>query len=516
MEISAFSPYSDDYLSAVPSSSNNLFSFFQEFDSISVPTLNHSTTTSPPPIKRKRLDNEPNYLTTTTTDFDTSTSNSPFQDILNTFWNFETEKLQQQEEEFVGFPSLVSSYSQSSTPSPMRNIQPEMMKQEVSTSAAAAAPEPKRARRGSPDSEGTEAAGGSSSVRRLWVKNRSNAWWEQCNSPDFPDEEFKKAFRMSKATFDMICDELESVVTKKDTMLRLAIPVRQRVAVCIWRLATGEPLREVSKRFGLGISTCHKLVLEVCAAIRNVLMPKFLQWPNDEKMREIKRGFEGISGINDVGGAIYTTHVPIIAPKQSVASYFNKRHTERNQKTSYSITVQGVVDPRGIFTDICVGWPGSMTDDKVLEQSALYQRANRGLMRDVWMVGNSGFPLMDWLLVPYTKQNVTWTQHALNEKVGAVQGIVKEAFMRLKARWSCLQKRTEVKLQDLPIVLGACCVLHNICEMRGEELSPDLRFDLFDDEVVPENPVRSMNAAQARDQLAHKLLHHNLAGTTFL
>jgi hypothetical protein len=29
---------------------------------------------------------------------------------------------------------------------------------------------------------------------------------------------------------------------------------------------------------GLGISTCHKLVLEVCAAIKSVLMPRFLQW----------------------------------------------------------------------------------------------------------------------------------------------------------------------------------------------------------------------------------------------
>lgn len=352
--------------------------------------------------------------------------------------------------------------------------------------------------------------------RRLWVKNRSNAWWEQCNSPDFPEEEFKKDFRMSKATFDFICCELESVVTKKDTMLRLAIPVRQRVAVCIWRLATGEPLREVSRRFGLGISTCHKLVLEVCTAIRGVLMAKFVQWPDDMKMEEIKVEFEILSGIQNVGGSMYTTHVPIIAPKESVASYFNKRHTERNQKTSYSVTVQGVVDPKGIFTDVCIGWPGSMTDDQVLEKSALYERANRGNLNDIYVVGNSGYPLTDWILVPFTHKNLTWTQHAFNEKVNDVQKVAKEAFMRLKARWSCLKKRTEVKLQDLPVVLGACCTLHNICEMRGEELSQELRFDLFDDEMVPENVVRSMNAMKARDQIAHKLLHHNHSGTSFL
>ncbi|XP_009767716.1 protein ALP1-like [Nicotiana sylvestris] len=352
--------------------------------------------------------------------------------------------------------------------------------------------------------------------RRLWVKNRSKAWWDQCNSADFPEEEFKKAFRMGKDTFEMICNELSSVVAKENTMLRDAVPVKQRVAVCIWRLATGEPLRLVSKRFGLGISTCHKLVLEVCTAIRTVLMPKYLQWPDEEKMRNVKDEYEAMSGIPNVVGSMYTTHIPIIAPKISVAAYFNKRHTERNQKTSYSITVQGVVDPRGVFTDVCIGWPGSMPDDQVLEKSALFQRANTGLLNGVWIVGSSGYPLMDWVLVPYTQQHLTWTQHAFNEKIGEVQRVAKESFVRLKRRWSCLQKRTEVKLQDLPVVLGACCVLHNICEMRNEEMDPELNFELIDDEMVPEIQLRSTNARLARDAIAHNLLHHNHAGTSFL
>ncbi|KAL8498073.1 hypothetical protein ACS0TY_021414 [Phlomoides rotata] len=381
-------------------------------------------------------------------------------------------------------------------------------------------PQFKKARTGADDavttSDDSSAAAIGGVQRRLWVKTRSNAWWEQVNSPNFPAEEFKKAFRMSRATFDMICDELEAAIVKKDTMLRSAIPVRQRVAVCIWRLATGQALREVSKRFGLGISTCHKLVLEVCTAIRSVLMPKFLQWPDENRTAEINKDFESFSGIPNVCGSMYTTHVPIIAPKVSVADYFNKRHTERNQKTSYSITVQGVVDQRGAFTDISIGWPGSMTDDQVLEKSALLRRANQGAMKNVRIVGNSGYPLMDWVLVPYTHQNLTWTQHAFNQKIEEVQRVAKESFMRLKARWSCLQKRTEMKLQDLPIVLGACCVLHNICEMRNEGLSEELRFELFDDEMIAENSVASVNALQARDQIAHKLLHHSFAGTDFV
>ncbi|XP_020577330.1 protein ALP1-like [Phalaenopsis equestris] len=355
--------------------------------------------------------------------------------------------------------------------------------------------------------------------RRLWVKERSRAWWDQCNRPDFPESDFRSAFRMSRATFDMICEELGSAVAKEDTMLRAAIPVRQRVAVCIWRLATGEPLRLVSKRFGLGISTCHKLVLEVCTAIKSVLMPKFLRWPDDHAALAASRSkFKSVSGIPNIVGAMYTTHIPIIAPKDNVASYFNRRHTERNQKTSYSISVQGVVNPDRVFTDVCIGWPGSMSDEQVLEKSALYQLAAQcGTLKQDWVVGGESYPLLDWLMVPYSQKNLTWAHHVFNERIAEAQKVGKEAFARLKGRWGCLQKRTEVKLQDLPVMLGACCVLHNICEMRGEELGlVEMGYELFDDEMSPENGLRSSTAMAARDNLAHNLLHSGFGGTSLV
>ncbi|KAG7545683.1 Harbinger transposase-derived nuclease domain [Arabidopsis suecica] len=360
-------------------------------------------------------------------------------------------------------------------------------------------------------------SGSGPSHRRLWVKERTTDWWDRVSRPDFPEDEFRREFRMSKSTFNLICEELDTTVTKKNTMLRDAIPAPKRVGVCVWRLATGAPLRHVSERFGLGISTCHKLVIEVCRAIYDVLMPKYLLWPSDSEINSTKAKFESVHKIPNVVGSIYTTHIPIIAPKVHVAAYFNKRHTERNQKTSYSITVQGVVNADGIFTDVCIGNPGSLTDDQILEKSSLSrQRAARGMLRDSWIVGNSGFPLTDWLLVPYARQNLTWTQHAFNESIGEIQGIATAAFERLKGRWACLQKRTEVKLQDLPYVLGACCVLHNICEMRKEEMSPDLKFEVFDDVTVPENNIRSATAVNTRDHISHNLLHRGLAGTRTL
>lgn len=351
--------------------------------------------------------------------------------------------------------------------------------------------------------------------RRLWVKNRSQAWWERCNDPEFPESEFHQAFRMSRSTFERICEELGAVVAKEDTMLRQAIPVRQRVAVCIWRLATGEPLRVVSKRFGLGISTCHKLVLEVCAAINNVLLPKYVQWPSHERMQAVTEEFERISGISNVVGAMYTTHIPIIAPKINVHAYFNKRHTEKNQKTSYSVTLQGVVDMDGIFRDVCIGWPGSMSDEHVLEKSALYKRGLGGLLHGVWVVGGPSYPPLDWLLVPYDQHNLTWTQHAFNEKVDGVRKIGRDAFSRLKGRWCFLQKRAEVKLQELPAIIGACCVLHNICEQYRESYISETSYQVQDEEMFAESIQWSQQSMQRRDHIAHNLLHNGRSSTSF-
>jgi hypothetical protein len=52
--------------------------------------------------------------------------------------------------------------------------------------------------------------------------------------------------------------------------------------------------------------------------------------------------------------------------------------------------------------------------------------------------------------------------------------------------------------------------------MKGEKMDPDLKVDIIDDEMVPEVGLRSVNSLKARDAIAHNLLHHGLAGTSFL
>ena len=47
------------------------------------------------------------------------------------------------------------------------------------------------------------------------------------------------------------------------------------------------------------------------------------------------------------------------------------------------------------------------------------------------------------------------------------------AFGRLKARWRRLYKKIDMHINNVPNVVLACCILHNICEIHGDEFNEE-------------------------------------------
>jgi hypothetical protein len=55
---------------------------------------------------------------------------------------------------------------------------------------------------------------------------------------------------------------------------------------------------------------------------------------------------------------------------------------------------------------------------------------------------------------------------------------------RLKGRWRCLQKRLEVDVEFECIVIAACVILHNICEISRETYDDGCNFERDDETGV--------------------------------
>jgi hypothetical protein len=71
------------------------------------------------------------------------------------------------------------------------------------------------------------------------------------------------------------------------------------------------------------------------------------------------QAFERRSGIRNIIGAIDGSHIRVPPPKKMQMSYFNR-------KSYYSIILSAVVDARGSFMSVDTGFPGRMSDSKVL------------------------------------------------------------------------------------------------------------------------------------------------------
>ena len=127
------------------------------------------------------------------------------------------------------------------------------------------------------------------------------------------------------------------------------------MAVTLWKLATNVEYRTLSELFGLGRSTVGEIVIETCDAIATHLLPQYVFIPQGDKLREIVEGFETYWGFPQAVGAIDGSHIPIIRPDESASDYYNR-------EGYYSVIMQAMVDFRGLFMDVYIGWPGKVHD----------------------------------------------------------------------------------------------------------------------------------------------------------
>lgn len=85
---------------------------------------------------------------------------------------------------------------------------------------------------------------------------------------------------------------------------------------------------------------------------------------------------------------------------------------------------------------------------------------------------------------------------SLNNKLSQTRIVVENSFGRLKGQWHYLLKRLDCKTDRVPVMVGACCVIHNTFEINNEELNEDW-LDNKNLQLVKLAPARMADERQA-------------------
>ncbi|KAM7134938.1 uncharacterized protein RBU57_017066 [Macrochelys suwanniensis] len=273
---------------------------------------------------------------------------------------------------------------------------------------------------------------------------------------------------MCKATFLELCNLLSPALKRRNTKMRAALTVEKRVAIALWKLATPDSYRSVGNQFGVCKSTMGAAVMQVANAITELLLSRVVTLGNVQVI------VEGIAamGFPNCGGAIGGMHIPILAPDHLARHYINC-------KGYFSMVLQALVDHKGRFTHLNMGWPGKAHDAHIFRNSGLVEQLQEGtcipdqkitggdVEMPIVILEDPAYPLMPWLMKPYTGALDSSKEH-FNYRLSNCRMVVECAFGRLMARWHSLLTRIDLCEKNIPIVIAACCVLYNICESKGE------------------------------------------------
>uniref|UniRef100_A0A3B3HBN3 DDE Tnp4 domain-containing protein n=1 Tax=Oryzias latipes TaxID=8090 RepID=A0A3B3HBN3_ORYLA len=297
--------------------------------------------------------------------------------------------------------------------------------------------------------------------REVWMHQGTQDWWDRVVGT-WDQELWVGNFCMRQETFEMLSVRLSPMLSYEDTTFRQAIPVQKRVGVGLWWLATGAGYRTLAHLFGISDASVCLIVREFCHAVRHERMREYIKLPEGEELQTVLLGFKNRWGFPQCAGAIDGSHIPVIAPHENHADYFNR-------KGCHSVILQAVVDHKYCFKNINIGWPGSVHDSRVLRNSEIYEKAESGVLfpnvscpiggkdTNLLIVGDPAYQLLDWLIKGYSNsQRLTPEQESFNTYLSSVRVGVEMTFGLLKSRSRVLLKRSDFHFTFMLTMIATC------------------------------------------------------------
>ena len=140
------------------------------------------------------------------------------------------------------------------------------------------------------------------------------------------------------------------------------------------------------------------------------------------------------------------------------------------------------------LTDCYVGWPGSVHDARVFENSDLKARMEADpdvlFPRDTYLIGDAAYRLTTNMLTPYKDNgNLTDVQKRYNFVHASSRNVIERSFGILKARFPRLKFIDTKKIEDICAYVIAVCTIHNYA-IDENDTSDTINFDIESEEEV--------------------------------
>ncbi|KAM4038469.1 LOW QUALITY PROTEIN: putative nuclease HARBI1 [Anomaloglossus baeobatrachus] len=282
-------------------------------------------------------------------------------------------------------------------------------------------------------------------------------------------KDFHNYLRMSEESFNLLHQRVAPYITRKNTVMRAAVPSADRLSVTLRFLATGRSLTDLQYASAISLSLLSTLIPETCQAIIDSLRD-FMPFPKKREWLDIAQDFNTMWQFPNCGGAIDGKHIRITQPHNS-GSYFH------NYKGFFSIILLALANANYEFIMVDVGLNGRISDGGALEHTQFGKRLSQfklGLPDNTATYGNmnfvfladEAFPLRKNLLRPYPQISLTPQRRVFNYRLSRARRVVESAFGILATRFRIFHTAINLKINSIDRVVLACCILHNFLRKR--------------------------------------------------
>ncbi|KAJ8950118.1 hypothetical protein NQ314_007970, partial [Rhamnusium bicolor] len=296
---------------------------------------------------------------------------------------------------------------------------------------------------------------------------------------NMPDAMFTKIFRLNKFTCQQLINNLTPHLSRSARITR--VPIHLRVLATLHFFGQGNYQTGGGHGYSFALSQpmMSRCVAEVSDAITNVLLHEWIKFPVSEEGRlSIKRGFQmmGRGYFSNAVGIIDGTLIRIVSPPANHPIHPGPPYYCR--KNFYALNVQIICDHHKRILSINARYPGSVHDSAIWTMSGvrrLLQRLYIENETEDYLIGDSGYPLEPWLIVPFVNPIEHSPEALFNTALSSVRIFGEHTIGLLKNRFRCLHGHRALHYNPLRVakIIYSCAVLHNMCRTFNVPMPPD-------------------------------------------